>query len=134
MLKIVELCNKRIFLVDKFIGIDIPELYINLSTYSLSFEFESGLTDTFDILSDTTYTITPSDSWIGVNYISGSGNLTVTVGMVSENSGLTSRTGTITVYNAVSGITRVLNVTQNYDVLPLLYIMTEGGEFSGEIV
>lgn len=109
-------------------------IYLNLSIYNLSFEFESGLTDTFDILSNVSYTITPSDSWIGVDYISGSGNLTVTVEMVSGNSGLTSRSGTITVYNASSNITKVLDVTQNCDEMPLLYIMTEGGEFIGEIV
>ena len=133
-MKIVSLYNKRIFLVNKYIALGTPDPYININLIELFFAYESGLTDTFNITSNTGYTITPSESWIGVNYASGSGNLTVTVEMLTANSGLVSRSGTITVQSLDSTITKTVTITQNFDSQPLLYIITEGGTFGGELV
>lgn len=133
-MKAIQLYDKRIILFDKFIGIATQEPYINISPSGLSFDYQSGTTHIFDIISNTNYTIIPSESWIGVNHSSGSRNLTVTVEMLTENSGLVSRQGTVTIENTEFSITKVVTIIQNFDVQPLLYIMTEGGEFQGELI
>lgn len=133
-MKVIQLYGKRIMLIDKYIVFGTPEPYININLTEMFFAYESGLTDTFHITSNTGYTITPSESWIGVDYSSGNGSLTVTVEMLETNTGLVSREGTITVQNLSIGITRIITVTQNFDSQPLLYIMTEGGLFDGELV
>ena len=133
-MKVIELYGKRIKLFDSFIALGTPEPYINVSPSGLTFEYESGLTHTFNIMSNTGYTITPSDVWIGVNHMSGSQNLTVTVEMLSDNLGLVSRQGTITIENITLSLSKVVTITQNYDYQPLLYIKTKGDVFDGELV
>jgi hypothetical protein len=133
-MKIVELYGKRIVLFDKFVSLGTQEPYINVSPSALTFTYESGITHTFNIVSNTDYTVVSSDSWIGVDYNSGRGNLTVTVEMMSENSGLTSRTGTVTVQSLSLLITKTVSVTQGIYSEPELFVMTEGGVFDGELV
>jgi hypothetical protein len=133
-MKIVELYGKRIVLLDKFVSLGTQEPYINVSPSALTFTYESGITHTFNITSNTDYTVTPSDSWIGVDYNSGSSNLTVTVEMMSENSGLTSRVGAVTVQSLTLLITKTVTIVQDVYSEPELFIMTEGGVFDGELV
>ena len=122
----------RLWYGGNLLGINDKVGYLNVDPSGLTFTYLSGSTDTFVISSNVTgYTITPSDSWIGVNKSTANYTTTVTVTMLEENSGLTDMVGTITVYSADYSLTTIVTVTQNFLVYPTLIILTAGGVFDG---
>ena len=81
---------------------------LSVSKTTIDFNADSG-TNTFDITSNTTWTVSSSDSWATVDVSSGSDNATITVS-ASANTASSPRTATITVTGG--GITKTVSVTQ----------------------
>lgn len=86
-----------------------------LSTTSLSISLEENSTATFDIISDTTWTISVPNTykWLIVSPASGSKNATITV-TAQQNTGVAARAGTINVV-AKGAAAQSVTVTQDGD-------------------
>ena len=82
---------------------------LSLSTSSLGFS-STGSGQSFNVLSNTSWTVSSNKSWCTVQKTSGSGDGSVTI-WVSENTSTSARTATVTV--AASTISRSLSVTQS---------------------
>ena len=85
---------------------DNPQLQLNKDNLTFT---AAGHGETFNITSNTSWSITSDKSWCTLNTLSGSRNATVTVN-VSENTSISSRTATITV--TAGGIPLTITVTQ----------------------
>lgn len=70
----------------------VPELSVSTSSVSVQ-----GTSATFDVISNTDWVVTASESWVTVSPAEGSGNKTVTVKMVQLEEGAANRTATISV-------------------------------------
>ena len=70
----------------------VPELSVSTSSISVQ-----GTSATFDVVSNTDWVVTASESWVTVTPAEGSGNKTVSVKMVQLEEGAADRTATITV-------------------------------------
>ena len=70
----------------------VPELSVSTSSVSVQ-----GTSATFDVISNTDWVVTASESWVTVSPAEGSGNKTVTVKMVQLEEGAADRTATINV-------------------------------------
>ena len=88
-----------------------------LSTNSLSFA-ASGEQQTFTLASNTTWTVTGSDSWITISHDSGVNDATITL-TADANTETKSRKATITV-SGTGVSSQVINVTQEASEIPLI--------------
>jgi len=86
--------------------------FLNVTPTSISLTSGSGANGTFNITSNTSWSITDDAAWLSVSPVSGTNNATVTVTAVSANSGSSPRTATVTI--AGSGVTpnKTVTVTQ----------------------
>ena len=83
---------------------------LSVSLTSLSLAAAGGSTGTFDVNSDTDWTVSSNQTWLTVNPASGSNNGTVTVTAQQNNTGA-ARTATVTV--SATGVTsKTVTVTQ----------------------
>lgn len=87
---------------------DRPSISVNHTELNLLYANSS---QTINVISDLSWTVTKSDSWIRVDKTSGTGNGTLTVS-VTENTSRSSRTGTVTI-TASDGNKVVLDVYQS---------------------
>jgi len=93
-----------------------PVLELDVSPSSISLGHESGANGTFDITSNTSWSIADDASWLDITPVSGSNDGTVTVTANSVNTGLSPRTATVTITGA--GVTdKTVVVTQ--DIQPV---------------
>jgi non-ribosomal peptide synthetase component E (peptide arylation enzyme) len=112
-----------------------PTNFINVTPNNYSYSFESGLSYTFEISGTTGYTITTGASWLSMNSTGGTSGITYVTGTtVLTNSGTTDWTQTVVIQNLDLSITTYLYITQTFEPQPELFVMTEGGEFVGELV
>lgn len=87
---------------------DRPSISVNHTELNLLYANSS---QTINVISDLSWTVTKSDSWIRVDKTSGTGNSSLTVS-ATENTNQSSRTGTVTI-TASDGNKVVLNVSQS---------------------
>ena len=113
------------------VDMQIPS--ININPQELTLGHEAGSSDIFNITANVTYTISATEPWIGVDSSSGSDNLSVTVTTLSENTNVDPREGYVVVENTSLGLSQSVLITQITDAEPDLFIVTDGGEFEGEI-
>ena len=86
--------------------------YLNVSPTTITLGSASGSTGTFNITSNTTWSITDDASWLSVAPVSGLNNAVITVTATSANTGTTPRTATVTVAGA--GVAyKTVTVTQS---------------------
>lgn len=71
--------------------------YVNVSTNSLGIGATESSTATFDITSNTSWTVSSDETWLTVSSTSGSNNSTITLTAQANPSSATPRTATITV-------------------------------------
>ena len=108
--------------------------YINVNPSELTFTYESGMTSGITISSNTSYTITASDSWFNVDILSSSGDTIVIVETLSQNTDSVNRTGTVTIENTLLELNKVVTITQTFEPQPIIYIYTSTTSgFTGEI-
>jgi PKD repeat protein len=94
-----------------------PAPFLIVSPTNISLGGESGTNGIIDITSDTNWSILTSANayWIGVSAFSGSNNGTITVTANSANTGISPRTGIVTIRG--EGLTdKTVTVTQNENV------------------
>ncbi|MBK6283475.1 MAG: BACON domain-containing protein [Draconibacterium sp.] len=91
-------------------AISVPTL--NVSPSGISLEQESGSNGTFNITSNTSWSISDDSDWLSVSPVSGSNNGTITVTANSANAGIVSRIATVTITG--TGVAeRIVTVTQS---------------------
>lgn len=90
---------------------------LSVSTSTLSLGSVANSTSTFNITSNTLWTVSSNKSWLTVNPSTGSGNSTITV-TVEENPSTTERTATITV-TAVGVVSQIITATQSKGIISL---------------
>ncbi len=96
------------------------ESKLTVSPTSLSFDYKEG-TKTFDVQSNSSWTVSSDQSWCTVSPGTGSNNESVTV-KVDQNNAETSRTATITVSGG--GKTTGVTITQNGGAKPVVSGLT----------
>jgi len=84
---------------------------LTLSEKELTTEYTANSKDTFNITSNTNWTISSNQSWCVVSQTSGSGNKQIIVTVNSENTGLSSRTATLTI-KANGVVDQTIKLTQ----------------------
>jgi hypothetical protein len=82
---------------------------LTISTTTLGVNASANSTNTFGIVSNTSWTVTSSETWLTANNVSGSSNANITL-TATANPNTSARTATITISG--SGITRTITVTQ----------------------
>jgi hypothetical protein len=70
---------------------------LTISPTSVSLDYSSGASGTFNITSNTSWNITDDAAWLNVSPVSGTNNGTVTVTANSENTGTSPRTAIVTI-------------------------------------
>jgi hypothetical protein len=90
--------------------------YFSVSTTGISFSYESGLTDIFDIITNKVWSIIDYPLWINLDKLSGTTDDTILISTNSVNNIGVVRSG----LTSVSGCTGVLNivVTQDFEPIP----------------
>jgi predicted esterase len=83
---------------------------LSLSTSEVKVASADNSKGTFDITSNTSWTVNSNQEWLTVSSDNGSNNATITV-TVSENTTSNSRSATVTV--TITGISKTITVTQN---------------------
>ena len=113
---------------------ETPAEFINVVPSVYSFSFESGLSHSFQISGTTGYTITTGASWLSIDITGGTSGVTYAlISTLLINSGVTDWTQTVVVQSLDTSITTNVYITQIFEPQPELFIMTEGGEFVGEL-
>ncbi len=85
--------------------------YLDVTPAAISLENANVATGTFDVVSNTTWSISVDEAWLDVSSLSGSNNETVTI-TAEANTGTTPRSATITVSG--TGVPdKTVTVTQN---------------------
>ena len=114
-----------------------PIDFITIIPSSYVFSYESGQSYMFQISGTTGYTITTGVSWLSIDSTGGTSGITyVTVETLLNNSGVTDwgpLYGVIITSLDSSIVTRI-TITQTFEPQPLLFVMTEGGSFVGELI
>ena len=102
--------NYRYSIYCTYTKVSLPELTV--SPTSIMLDHESGAKGTFEIMSNTSWSITDDASWINLSSVSGMNNEIITVTANSANTGTSPRTATVTITG--TGVTnRTVTVTQN---------------------
>jgi len=94
---------------------------LNVSTTTLSLDSTAGSTNTFNITSNVTWTVSDNQTWLTVSPVSGSNDGTILVTATTENpSSVSTRSGVVTISG--SGVSnKTVTVTQAVHVIvPLL--------------
>jgi hypothetical protein len=85
---------------------------LSVSKTSISLDYISGASGTFNITSNTSWTVTDNASWLDVSLASGSNNGTITVTANSANTGTSPRTAIVTITG--TGVTnKTVTITQS---------------------
>ena len=87
-----------------------PGNNFDISTTSMSFISTGSSSQSFNVTSNTSWTVSPDQSWITISPSSGSNNGSVSVSC-SNNTSTSSRNGTVTVN--CGGVTRTISVSQD---------------------
>ena len=113
----------------------VPTDFITVVPSVYSFSFESGLSNSFQISGTTDYTIITGASWLSIDITGGVSGITYAIiSTVLTNSGTSDWTQTVVIQSLDLSITTNIYITQTFEPQPLLFIMTDGGEFMGELV
>lgn len=88
-----------------------PSVFLTLSTQSIAISAAEGSTNTFNISSNTSWTVASNQTWLTASTANGTGNGTITI-TANANPNTTTRTATITV-SATGVETRIITVTQD---------------------
>jgi hypothetical protein len=87
-------------------------LELDISSETLSLEYQSGAENTFEITSNTTWSISSDADWLSVTPSTGSDDETIILTANTENSSTNSRTATLTISG--DGVSeKVISVTQS---------------------
>jgi beta-galactosidase len=100
----------------------IDSTYLTISTDQLSIGAESGSHASFDITSNTSWTIGSSQSWLTADIASGAGSAHITL-TSGANTGITTRSATVTI-SAVGIANKTITVTQD-GATPVLSVSTD---------
>ncbi|MCX6147620.1 MAG: BACON domain-containing carbohydrate-binding protein [Candidatus Kapabacteria bacterium] len=83
---------------------------LSVSTNSLTLASKANSTKSFDILSNTSWTISSNQAWLNTNKTSGQLNSTITL-TAQENTNLSSRSATVTISS--NTLSQIVSVTQD---------------------
>lgn len=114
-----------------------PSTNISVVPTTHTFSYQSGLNQVFSITSDADYTITTGVSWLSIDITSGTtGVILLTVETLLTNSGVSNwvQSDGIIIQSLDLLTTVYIPITQTFEPQPLLFIMTDGDVFEGEIV